>query len=399
MKVSFLSQGLGETYDKPVGKLILESLEQEAFKSFTAYVAFLSDSLAIDLVDALETFLATPGRQARLFVGVDLEGTSEAALQVLLKTSADVSIIYTPSDLIFHPKVYLFQGEENRVIIGSSNLTHGGWFRNIESSVMIEFQADDHEGQALLAEITGFYGADALSANVVRLDEALIARLVAARIVPDAAHIAEIRRQRRQPQPSTDHQAAMALITEIFPALPSGRVPSRRTRTATMRCSARKHQAPARTHMDARSFWIETGPLTSGSRNQLDLSMVASNSDTGALQLFKVDPNLRVERTITLRFQGRDFAFNTIKYPATLSGESNGTWRLQMNGKSEDGSSLTPISREYFRNAVLIFTELNPDHYQIEVQPKSMIPNLILQSIETDRNRGTNGRSFGLLVP
>ena len=59
----------------------------------------------------------------------------------------------------FHPKIYAFQnGKQCSVIVGSANLTHGGFYGNYEASALV----DDASG-ALMASVTQHF--DALVAD------------------------------------------------------------------------------------------------------------------------------------------------------------------------------------------------------------------------------------------
>ena len=52
-------------------------------------------------------------------------------------------------EIEFHPKLYIFKGDKIKIIIGSSNLTEGGFLNNVESCIAIE----GHEDESLIKEI------------------------------------------------------------------------------------------------------------------------------------------------------------------------------------------------------------------------------------------------------
>ena len=94
----------------------------------------------------------------RLFVGVDLHGTSLEALDALLGAGIETYVVYSPNSVLFHPKVYVIEGpKKTRAIIGSSNLTRGGLFQNVEASVSVVFDNDDEEGSEFLSEVFDHY--------------------------------------------------------------------------------------------------------------------------------------------------------------------------------------------------------------------------------------------------
>lgn len=71
-------------------------------------------------------------------IGIDQNGTSYDALLYMLN-SFDTIYITQENGITFHPKVYIFNNEEEYLaIIGSNNLTVGGTEVNFEASVIIE---------------------------------------------------------------------------------------------------------------------------------------------------------------------------------------------------------------------------------------------------------------------
>ncbi len=153
MKVTVLGQGYDATSDISVGRLLLSSLSSDAFTEFTAISAFASEAGVLGLSEfikpAKERF-----RSLNLIVGVDQHGTSKEALEEIHKLDINSYVFYQKENPIFHPKIYLFEGErECRLIVGSSNLTATGLFSNIESSMVSEFRRKDVIGERVLIEI------------------------------------------------------------------------------------------------------------------------------------------------------------------------------------------------------------------------------------------------------
>ena len=69
--------------------------------------------------------------QVEVVVGINAKGTTVEALLQLLPQVSNLSIFYKHPSQTFHPKVYIFEGGNVNpnlvtVIVGSSNLTHGG---------------------------------------------------------------------------------------------------------------------------------------------------------------------------------------------------------------------------------------------------------------------------------
>jgi HKD family nuclease len=123
-----------------------------------------------------------------LIVGIDQEGTSKEASEGILNLDIASYIFYQAEAVIFHPKIYLFEGDkEFKLLIGSSNLTGRGLFRNVESSLLIEFNIDDKEGAALLATLKTYYNTlfDFSDKNLFRINKTIIDDFNARGIVPD----------------------------------------------------------------------------------------------------------------------------------------------------------------------------------------------------------------------
>jgi hypothetical protein len=86
------------------------------------------------------------GAQVRFIVGVDLDGTSEESLRELLSWDVEARVVKNRKPRhTFHPKIYVIERNRNAdIIIGSSNLTEGGFYRNYECSARIcyDFPSD-----------------------------------------------------------------------------------------------------------------------------------------------------------------------------------------------------------------------------------------------------------------
>lgn len=157
--------------------------------------------------------------------------------------------------------------------------------------------------------------------------------------------------------------------------------------------------------------------MTGGSRNILDLSMkslvelgdptgTAFDIGTGkfmrgAVEFFGQNPgNIHETKDVTIRFEGIDFAGNTILFPT--GDNANGTWRLQIKGVSLSGSKITNIikskGRDYLINKIITFAKIQPDHYSMAVFPDSEIDKFKAASQILGRNGKTkNAKLLGVL--
>jgi hypothetical protein len=80
-------------------------------------------------------------------VGTSFNHTHPDAIEWLTRIGADLRVFHDGTEL-FHPKVYLFTSDEGYALfVGSSNLTYGGFYSNVEINSLIEgeFAAEESE--------------------------------------------------------------------------------------------------------------------------------------------------------------------------------------------------------------------------------------------------------------
>ncbi len=192
MTIKFLGQGFEAASANAIGNYLINYLNQTNFHSFTGISAFASEAgifgLARHILNAKQNFQAP--QKIILVVGVDQQGTSKEALEELKNLSVASYIFYQEEAPIFHPKIYLFEGDQQtKLIVGSSNLTGTGLFVNVEGSLLIEFDNNDPEGTNLLHELKTYYQTlfDLTDPNLFPISDAVISDFVAKGIVPDEA--------------------------------------------------------------------------------------------------------------------------------------------------------------------------------------------------------------------
>jgi HKD family nuclease len=112
---------------------------------FVCMTAFARVSGFHTLERPLKRFLAK-GNEALFVIGLDFFHTDPLVLNALFKLSGKNSLrlfVSRPSwqdgapARNFHPKVYIFEGVETHVMIGSANMTGGGLLENHEASLII----------------------------------------------------------------------------------------------------------------------------------------------------------------------------------------------------------------------------------------------------------------------
>ncbi|WP_144902180.1 phospholipase D-like domain-containing protein [Halobellus captivus] len=184
MKVSFVGQGF-ENSDNPIGVLLNESFADESYTKFLSLVAFARSSGIRNLSGVIQQSKENID-EFQVIVGIDQKGTTKEALEDLLELDIGASVFYTRSPSTFHPKIYVFEGPDNgRVIVGSSNLTNSGLFRNVESSILVDFEKPDEDGEAVITDIREYYQPliSGTSPNVHKLSTDLINMLYESNLV------------------------------------------------------------------------------------------------------------------------------------------------------------------------------------------------------------------------
>ena len=119
--------------------------------------AFVSRG-GLRMIDAPLSTLASRGGSAEFLVGLDAQGTEPEAVWYLydLCTKRHNFALYCyvsgTRSSIYHPKLYLLKsGEDGTCSIGSSNLTAGGFARNVEINVVLTGTVEESEVSDLYA--------------------------------------------------------------------------------------------------------------------------------------------------------------------------------------------------------------------------------------------------------
>ncbi len=142
-KAEYLFQGINK--DRNHMNKIIEILKKKHDETII-YTAFLKKSSVDDIKKELEKKKGT----VTALVGIRNGITSSQGIKSLLDAGVDVYAIDTGSSIqIFHPKTLVAidrGGDRADVIIGSANLTPGGFLRNMENSAFLELDLnEDHD--------------------------------------------------------------------------------------------------------------------------------------------------------------------------------------------------------------------------------------------------------------
>jgi HKD family nuclease len=205
--------------DESLGDLLQGCLKGERgnFTLFQAAVAFIKRSGVQHIAPEIEGFLARGG-SVQLVVGVDQQGTSIEGLSDLLQVMGERGKIWISHDenpfVTFHPKIYLFEGAENGLlIIGSGNLTQGGLYSNDEGSAVFNLDLTIEEDRELLNELKAAFQfwCDDQSGTARGLDQAFLQELV------DKAYVRPEVEGRQEP-PDDAADSADEVVGERQPA-------------------------------------------------------------------------------------------------------------------------------------------------------------------------------------
>ena len=406
MKLLFIAQGISSQSGFPAGNKIVEALLSQKYSTFMAFSAFASKGGIENMMDSLNSF-RNNGGTIKLFLGVDLHGTSKEALEYLLEHDITTYIVHSPNAVVFHPKIYLFLGQnEHLIIVGSSNLTRSGLFQNIESSLCASFPTSDSEGMELEQSILDYYheiiNGQSDSCNL--LSQQIIDLLVDTNTVLSEQKKREISNteNRSLPQVTCSNREK---LSSTFKPIHIAKPPKGHGRTISNEVITPGHGVNEATvvflneELSNNAMWIETGRMTGGSRNILDLSKQGKRDGIekfGSVEFFNVDKNdYSHQIDITLIYNGEKYIGNTIKYA-----ERNSNWRIQLKGISSTNQKLTNIFKENgSQDKIFIFERTDdPLIYNFFILSSDELEHLI--DISTDWANGGKtgaGRKYGLI--
>ena len=129
----------------PIGNIINQELQNA--NSAKMAVAFLKYSGVQVIERAINDCLKNNGN-IEIIAGLDFKTTDPQSMHYFIQLQKQVSNLKfycygdkdeNKTDVVFHPKIYLFEkGRETTGIVGSTNLTRGGLLTNFEVNVVIK---------------------------------------------------------------------------------------------------------------------------------------------------------------------------------------------------------------------------------------------------------------------
>lgn len=179
------------------------------------------------------------GGKAEAVLGIDLNGTSQEALQLALQLFDATYVIYNPvPSCTFHPKFYLWDGPSRAVaIFGSHNMTVGGLETNYEAGILVEYGLPGEAQQWASAADCWNQLLPENCPNSKLLTLSLLDSLVDARLVLPEVEMGNLRQHpglHSGPRSASTSQSLLALFPATRPvppsAVPSSFVPRPRTR-------------------------------------------------------------------------------------------------------------------------------------------------------------------------
>ena len=410
MNLQFIGQSFDPESDVTTGNFIVDSLESNNYNSFNAFVAFVSVAGLKNVIDQMLDF-KDAGGDVILYLGVDLNATSKEALEKLLEHEIESYVVYSPNNIIYHPKIYTFQGDETtRAIIGSSNLTESGLFQNIEASVCVDFESDDENGNEFLSDIYDHFNSiiNQEPSSCQLLTAEVLEILIESKVVlPEAVNRAKVNKINKEF--AKKETKANTRLLELFGKVKVKRPPKGFSKIVVKKellaedANADVNVVDETTELAAGSMWIETGLMTGGSRNTLDLSKNGSLDGVnkfGSVSYFGIDPENEDEiKDINIIFGGKTYVGNRIHYAG-----GNGNWRIGLSGETEDGEKITTFSKPSlgenggFQNKILLFTRIDDNNFNLEIFEEEEMDRFIENSSDWAKGGGGNGRAYGIIA-
>lgn len=223
MEIEILGQGFESISEKAVGNVLMDCFTNKDFHSFTAISAFAT----LSGVKGISKFFleATHLKYNLVVVGVNEKVTSKEALEEIIKIENVKSyVFYANNNSIFHPKIYLFEGNDKSIlIIGSSNLTGRGLFTNIETSLQVTIDNSIVKDKMIINQLKEYFKGifDLTDENLKIISSELIDNLVKSGIVPTEVEQKENRlKSKKVSSKETDD-----FISKIFPKRAMAKIP------------------------------------------------------------------------------------------------------------------------------------------------------------------------------
>lgn len=334
MVIKVLGQGFESASENSVGNYLMKFFADKSFHSFYGVTAFTS----LAGIRGLESHVknATHLNNISIVTGVDQKGTSKEALQSLLQLGIKSFVFFVPPPSpIFHPKIYLFEGQDSsELIIGSSNLTASGLFTNVEASILIsannKIEGDRSVVKGLKEYFEGLFNFN--DPNLKTLTNELIEELEKANIIPTEAE----RREMQGKEKNQDRKEIQNIISPFFPKRALAKIPGHfRAKAKTEKKQVQKNISK----IEASKLLWESGELT---ERDLNIPKGATTNPTGSM-LFKKGKVKDIDQRHYFRdtvFSSLNWVFDT-KVGSTHLEKAAALFRIVVLGKDYGTFALT----------------------------------------------------------
>lgn len=167
------------THENTAGDEISKTLKSGKYSDFKAAVAYVRNSGVGRIYNELAEF-SNNGGKTTIIAGIDQNNTSYQALVNLKSFAKDSLFIHHDNnfDITFHPKVYIFGNNEiEKIIIGSSNLTAGGFFLNYEANIDVTLDASQN-AKVFQKQVSDYWDGLLKDENTKKCSSALLDQLL-----------------------------------------------------------------------------------------------------------------------------------------------------------------------------------------------------------------------------
>lgn len=217
MEVKFIGQGFNLEENSSVAQELITALNNKSYNTFKCLVAFATRA-GVDRLTAHVLNSKKHIKDYRIVVGIDGGVTTKEALEALLEWEVEVYIYnFKPDRVIFHPKIYLFEGEDIGItIVGSNNLTFTGLVSNVESSILLEYNPKEEKGINFLADINDYFQPilNGNHPNLKLLTQDLIDKLKRGNKIPNEEEVSEeYKSKKKKGTPNPDEKE----LDKLFP--------------------------------------------------------------------------------------------------------------------------------------------------------------------------------------
>lgn len=343
MDITILGQGFNASNENSVGQQLIKFLERKDFHTFTGMSAFASPTGIIGLSKYI-LLAKKKFKSLNIIVGVDEKGTSKEALDAILALGINSYVFYQRSATIFHPKIYLFEGEKtSRLIVGSSNLTTRGLFTNVETSLLVSINNAIKAERKIVEDLKDYFKGifDCDDPNLKKLTSKLIEDLVKANVVPTEAE----RRAIYAKSEKSENRETEILISRIFPKRATPKIPEefRTASPALKKLKKTKTKAKGKTGARGNLVWT---------RRTLPASSVQAagptTNPTGGLRLVQdkftiegkvIDHTRYFRKTVFGNYTWKQIKTNpyvevaTVPFEITIKGKFIGEFDLEIRHK------------------------------------------------------------------